>query len=200
MFPCFTGISNTEARQPGKAPNFSVNWMVGDQGLEVINATTGKDDLGRPSRLCKHALYSRWVRLHCKVMSCWHSTELLQTALVDIWLQTMLWLRKFSLSCKSVSVKILTLYHYIKDPSLSPICPIALLQPAHQNSEAQQLPWGQAGSAGLPLCQANPVQSLPQSWTGCVGEETDRTGPVSSPELVLMNQVVKVLPLLSDIV
>ncbi|KAG7999411.1 Double-stranded RNA-specific editase 1 [Nibea albiflora] len=65
--PLLSGISNAEARQPGKAPNFSVNWTVGDQGLEVINATTGKDDLGRPSRLCKHALYSRWMRLHCKL-------------------------------------------------------------------------------------------------------------------------------------
>uniref|UniRef100_A0A667YZK5 Adenosine deaminase RNA specific B1a n=1 Tax=Myripristis murdjan TaxID=586833 RepID=A0A667YZK5_9TELE len=67
--PLLSGISNAEARQPGKAPNFSVNWTVGDQGLEVINATTGKDDLGRPSRLCKHTLYSRWVRLHCKLFS-----------------------------------------------------------------------------------------------------------------------------------
>ncbi|XP_063067773.1 double-stranded RNA-specific editase 1-like [Engraulis encrasicolus] len=65
--PLLSGISNAEARQPGKAPNFSVNWTVGDQGLEVINATTGKDDLGRPSRLCKHALYARWVRLHSKL-------------------------------------------------------------------------------------------------------------------------------------
>uniref|UniRef100_A0A6Q2Y4B0 Adenosine deaminase RNA specific B1a n=1 Tax=Esox lucius TaxID=8010 RepID=A0A6Q2Y4B0_ESOLU len=65
--PLLSGISNAEARQPGKAPNFSVNWTVGDQGLEVINAMTGKDDLGRPSRLCKHALYSRWVRLYCKL-------------------------------------------------------------------------------------------------------------------------------------
>ncbi|KAM9328463.1 double-stranded RNA-specific editase 1-like [Pholidichthys leucotaenia] len=67
--PLLSGISNTEARQPGKAPNFSVNWAVGDQGLEVINATTGKDDLGRPSRLCKHALYSHWIRLHGKLSS-----------------------------------------------------------------------------------------------------------------------------------
>nr|XP_029136707.1 double-stranded RNA-specific editase 1-like isoform X1 [Labrus bergylta] len=67
--PLLSGISNAEARQPGKAPNFSVNWVVGDQGLEVINATTGKDDLGRPSRLCKHALYGRWMRLHCKLSS-----------------------------------------------------------------------------------------------------------------------------------
>ncbi|XP_030627135.1 double-stranded RNA-specific editase 1a isoform X2 [Chanos chanos] len=65
--PLLSGISNAEARQPGKAPNFSVNWSVGDQALEVINATTGKDDLGRPSHLCKHALYSRWVRLHSKL-------------------------------------------------------------------------------------------------------------------------------------
>lgn len=62
------GISNAEARQPGKAPNFSVNWTVGDSTLEVINATTGKDELGRASRLCKHALYSRWMRVHGKVL------------------------------------------------------------------------------------------------------------------------------------
>uniref|UniRef100_A0A8B9GRS4 A to I editase domain-containing protein n=1 Tax=Astyanax mexicanus TaxID=7994 RepID=A0A8B9GRS4_ASTMX len=67
--PLLSGISNAEARQPGKAPNFSVNWTIADQGLEVINATTGKDDMGRPSRLCKHALYSRWVRLHSKLSS-----------------------------------------------------------------------------------------------------------------------------------
>ncbi|CAM4600658.1 unnamed protein product [Leuciscus chuanchicus] len=67
--PLLSGISNAEARQPGKAPNFSVNWTVGDQALEVINATTGKDDMGRPSRLCKHAIYSRWVPLHTKLSS-----------------------------------------------------------------------------------------------------------------------------------
>ncbi|XP_031202428.1 double-stranded RNA-specific editase 1 isoform X1 [Mastomys coucha] len=65
--PLLSGISNAEARQPGKAPNFSVNWTVGDTAIEVINATTGKDELGRPSRLCKHALYCRWMRVHGKV-------------------------------------------------------------------------------------------------------------------------------------
>ncbi|XP_045065861.1 double-stranded RNA-specific editase 1 isoform X2 [Coregonus clupeaformis] len=67
--PLLSGISNAEARQPGKAPNFSVNWVVGDQALEVINATTGKDDMGRASRLCKHALYCRFIRLHSKLSS-----------------------------------------------------------------------------------------------------------------------------------
>ncbi|XP_072434608.1 double-stranded RNA-specific editase 1-like isoform X1 [Chiloscyllium punctatum] len=65
--PLLSGISNTESRQPGKAPNFSVNWVVDDSGLEVINAMTGKDDMGRPSRLCKHVLHSRWLRLHGKL-------------------------------------------------------------------------------------------------------------------------------------
>ncbi|XP_062907771.1 double-stranded RNA-specific editase 1-like isoform X1 [Mobula hypostoma] len=65
--PLLSGISNTESRQPGKAPNFSVNWAVEDSALEIINAMTGKDDMGRPSRLCKHALYSRWLRLHAKL-------------------------------------------------------------------------------------------------------------------------------------
>lgn len=70
--PCLSlpGISNAEARQPGKAPNFSVNWTVGDSAIEVINATTGKDELGRASRLCKHALYCRWMRVHGKVLRC----------------------------------------------------------------------------------------------------------------------------------
>ncbi|XP_028360834.1 double-stranded RNA-specific editase 1 isoform X1 [Phyllostomus discolor] len=67
--PLLSGISNAEARQPGKAPNFSVNWTVGDAAVEVINATTGKDELGRASRLCKHALYCRWMRVHGKVPS-----------------------------------------------------------------------------------------------------------------------------------
>lgn len=67
--PLLSGISNAEARQPGKAPNFSVNWTVGDAAIEVINATTGKDELGRASRLCKHALYCRWMRVHGKVPS-----------------------------------------------------------------------------------------------------------------------------------
>ncbi|XP_067892093.1 double-stranded RNA-specific editase 1-like isoform X3 [Heterodontus francisci] len=66
--PLLSGISNTESRQPGKAPNFSVNWVVDDSGLEVINAMTGKDDMGRPSRLCKHVLHSRWLRLHGKLL------------------------------------------------------------------------------------------------------------------------------------
>ncbi|KAK2880206.1 double-stranded RNA-specific editase 1-like [Channa argus] len=67
--PLLSGISNSEARKPGKAPNYSVNWTFGDPGLEVINATTGKDHLGRPSRLCKHAFYGQWMHLQAKLSS-----------------------------------------------------------------------------------------------------------------------------------
>merc|ERR1712142_1067685 len=45
--PLLTGISNSESRQPGKAPNFSVNWTLGDAGLEVINAVV--DSSRKPS-------------------------------------------------------------------------------------------------------------------------------------------------------
>lgn len=65
--PLLTGISNSESRQPGKAPNFSVNWTVGDAGLEVINAMTGKDEETRPSRLCKRRFFERWTQLAGRV-------------------------------------------------------------------------------------------------------------------------------------
>ncbi|XP_075911150.1 double-stranded RNA-specific editase 1 isoform X2 [Petromyzon marinus] len=65
--PMLSGISNAESRQAGKAPSFSANWSYGDGSLEVINATTGKNDLGRASRLSKHALFSRWLRVNRKL-------------------------------------------------------------------------------------------------------------------------------------
>lgn len=62
-----TGVSNTEARQPGKSPQFSANWIVGSADLEIINATTGKRSCGGSSRLCKHVFSARWARLHGRV-------------------------------------------------------------------------------------------------------------------------------------
>ncbi|RVE75030.1 hypothetical protein OJAV_G00012700 [Oryzias javanicus] len=67
--PLLSGISDSEARQPGRAPDLSVNWTVGDRALEVMDATTGRDELGRPSRLCKAAFYSRWTLLHSRLSS-----------------------------------------------------------------------------------------------------------------------------------
>uniref|UniRef100_A0A8C8DPB8 Adenosine deaminase RNA specific B1a n=1 Tax=Oryzias sinensis TaxID=183150 RepID=A0A8C8DPB8_9TELE len=63
------GISNPEARQPARAPPFSENWTAGDDDVEVIDSTTGKDELGGPSRLCKRAFYCRWTQLHSRLSS-----------------------------------------------------------------------------------------------------------------------------------
>ncbi|XP_033617723.1 double-stranded RNA-specific editase B2 isoform X3 [Fukomys damarensis] len=62
--PLLSGVSNAEARQPGKSPHFSVNWVVGNADLEVINATTGKRNCGGSSRLCKHVFSARWAQLY----------------------------------------------------------------------------------------------------------------------------------------
>ncbi|XP_076147400.1 double-stranded RNA-specific editase B2 [Alosa pseudoharengus] len=62
--PLLSGLSSSECRQPGKSPCFSVNWTAGDSQLEVLSASTGKrKDSGTPSRLCKHAIFTRWARL-----------------------------------------------------------------------------------------------------------------------------------------
>uniref|UniRef100_A0A7M4EGE6 Adenosine deaminase RNA specific B2 (inactive) n=1 Tax=Crocodylus porosus TaxID=8502 RepID=A0A7M4EGE6_CROPO len=61
------GVSNAEVRQPGKSPSFSVNWIVGNTDLEVINATTGKRNCGSSSRLCKRMFYARWSKLYGKL-------------------------------------------------------------------------------------------------------------------------------------
>uniref|UniRef100_A0A8D2ZK73 Adenosine deaminase RNA specific B2 (inactive) n=1 Tax=Scophthalmus maximus TaxID=52904 RepID=A0A8D2ZK73_SCOMX len=46
-----------------------VNWTLGDAQLEVVSTGTGRRrDSGTPSRLCKHALFTRWSRLHRKVI------------------------------------------------------------------------------------------------------------------------------------
>ncbi|XP_072811264.1 double-stranded RNA-specific editase B2 isoform X2 [Vicugna pacos] len=65
--PLLSGVSQAEARQPGKSPHFSVNWVVGAADVEVVDATTGKRSCGRSSRLCKRRLSARWARLHGKL-------------------------------------------------------------------------------------------------------------------------------------
>lgn len=62
--PMMNLVSSPEVRQPGKAPNFSVNWTVGGNDPEVINATTGKNDLSIMSRLAKRALFMRFRKLY----------------------------------------------------------------------------------------------------------------------------------------
>ncbi|XP_040570565.1 double-stranded RNA-specific editase 1 [Lepeophtheirus salmonis] len=57
-------LSSPEVRQPGKAPNYSVNWTVGCHQPEVIDAMKGKEqESGSPSRLAKISLFRRFLRL-----------------------------------------------------------------------------------------------------------------------------------------
>uniref|UniRef100_A0A665VK79 Double-stranded RNA-specific editase B2-like n=1 Tax=Echeneis naucrates TaxID=173247 RepID=A0A665VK79_ECHNA len=66
--PLLSGLSSVEYQHPGKALCVSVNWTLGDTQLEVVNTATGRRwDLGTPSRLCKHTLFTRWSRLYRKL-------------------------------------------------------------------------------------------------------------------------------------
>ncbi|XP_058388320.1 double-stranded RNA-specific editase B2 [Diceros bicornis minor] len=65
--PLLSGVSNAEARQQGKSPHFSLNWVVGNADMEIIDATTGKRSCGSSSRLCKHMFSARWARLYGKL-------------------------------------------------------------------------------------------------------------------------------------
>ncbi|XP_072535438.1 double-stranded RNA-specific editase B2 [Salminus brasiliensis] len=69
--PLLSSLSSSEWWQQAKAPCYNVNWTAGDDQVEVINASTGKRrDCGAPSRLCKHALFTRWTRLYRKLVAC----------------------------------------------------------------------------------------------------------------------------------
>ncbi|XP_017889629.1 double-stranded RNA-specific editase Adar [Ceratina calcarata] len=65
--PLMSLITSSEVRQPGKAPNYSVNWTIGQAEAEVINCTTGKDELGKPSRISKQGLFRRFHFLLSKL-------------------------------------------------------------------------------------------------------------------------------------
>lgn len=58
-------VSSPEVRQPGKAPNYSVNWIQGCEFPEVIDTMKGKEqDKGSASRLAKVVLFRRWMALY----------------------------------------------------------------------------------------------------------------------------------------
>ncbi|XP_033733033.1 double-stranded RNA-specific editase 1-like isoform X1 [Pecten maximus] len=72
--PYMSGISNPESRQPGKAPNFAVNWCCNDPSLEVINAMTGKLEDGGVSRLCKNSFFELFSKLYGSLTSLTNQT------------------------------------------------------------------------------------------------------------------------------
>merc|ERR1719357_2060537 len=57
-------ISSAEARQPGKAPNYSMNWISGKDEVEVVDAMKGKLlESHQASRLCKTEMFKLWLKL-----------------------------------------------------------------------------------------------------------------------------------------
>ena len=69
-------VSSPEVRQPGKAPNYSVNWTTGLGRPEIIDAMKGKDlEMGTPSRLCKASFFRRWRFLAAKLSRIAHNNR-----------------------------------------------------------------------------------------------------------------------------
>uniref|UniRef100_A0A672H8X5 Adenosine deaminase RNA specific B2 (inactive) n=1 Tax=Salarias fasciatus TaxID=181472 RepID=A0A672H8X5_SALFA len=68
---CFlSGLGSAEVRPAGKAPGASLNWSLGDAGLEEVSSSTGRTKAsGAPSRLCRRSLSARWLRLQQQVSS-----------------------------------------------------------------------------------------------------------------------------------
>ncbi|XP_002740673.1 double-stranded RNA-specific editase 1-like [Saccoglossus kowalevskii] len=57
-------------RVPGKAPDYSINWNVADDNVEVINTTTGRtEEQSEHSRLSKRALYLQFRKFAGKLTS-----------------------------------------------------------------------------------------------------------------------------------
>eukprot|EP00088_Acartia_fossae_P048483 TRINITY_DN5291_c0_g1_i1.p1 TRINITY_DN5291_c0_g1~~TRINITY_DN5291_c0_g1_i1.p1 ORF type:complete len:761 (+),score=196.81 TRINITY_DN5291_c0_g1_i1:47-2329(+) len=56
-------LTSPEVRQPGKSPNHSLNWTLGDAGKEIVDATRGKTEVRGASRLAKYNLFLRWLKL-----------------------------------------------------------------------------------------------------------------------------------------
>ncbi|XP_054260675.1 double-stranded RNA-specific editase Adar isoform X2 [Macrosteles quadrilineatus] len=65
--PSLGVTSSPESRQPGKAPNHSVNWVIGEERVEIINAMTGKAELGAASRLCKQSMLRHFCNVYNKL-------------------------------------------------------------------------------------------------------------------------------------
>lgn len=60
-------MTSSEARNQIKAPNFSVNWIIGRDEVEIVNAFTGRPEVGssnnRTSRVAKQTLFQRYANL-----------------------------------------------------------------------------------------------------------------------------------------
>lgn len=56
-------VTSSEARCQLKPPNYSINWTVGQNQIEIINSFTGKTVCNKYSRLTKQNMFHRFARI-----------------------------------------------------------------------------------------------------------------------------------------
>ncbi|KAI4473865.1 hypothetical protein M0802_015906, partial [Mischocyttarus mexicanus] len=73
--PLMNLITSSEVRLPGKAPNYSLNWTIGQDEVEVINCATGKGEMGKPSRISKWGLFRKFFSLLGKLETIYDANQ-----------------------------------------------------------------------------------------------------------------------------
>lgn len=58
--PKFALVTSAETRNQIKAPNFAINWTIGQKTVEVVNSLTGKTINGKVSRITKQAFFTKY--------------------------------------------------------------------------------------------------------------------------------------------
>lgn len=53
-------VTSAEPRNQAKAPNFGINWTIGDSEIEVVNSLTGKTVNNQISRLTKQNFFTKF--------------------------------------------------------------------------------------------------------------------------------------------
>lgn len=56
-------VTSSEARCQLKPPNYSINWTIGQNQIEIINSFTGKTVCNKYSRVTKQNIFHRFARI-----------------------------------------------------------------------------------------------------------------------------------------
>lgn len=56
-------VTSSEARCQLKPPNYSINWTLGQNQIEIINSFTGKTVCNKYSRVTKQNMFHRFARI-----------------------------------------------------------------------------------------------------------------------------------------
>ncbi|TMW43674.1 hypothetical protein DOY81_011246, partial [Sarcophaga bullata] len=58
--PRLAQLTSSEPRNQAKAPNFGINWTIGDTEVEVVNSLTGKTVNNQISRITKQMFFRKY--------------------------------------------------------------------------------------------------------------------------------------------